>query len=225
MINRLPGLARNIADAAAAWGVPRREPIEADRPIPWRDSGGIQRYRRVQSTQLDPNRCLEAATAAHATATASTAVAAHADRTSMRLGTQPHRYLAAAYLHAAQTTPAPAAIRWAEIVEAIDHRLVAGPDWPALAAALDQAAAAGYNLRINLPRLAAAEPLPDRLPACELRYRLINEEPAAGTLLPRGVALAASAVQDAAVNRTRQATPDRATVASPQPRAGPAPSR
>ena len=224
MINRLPGLARNIADAAAGWGVPRREPIEADQPIPWRDSGGVQRYSCVQSTQLDPNRCLEAATAAHAAATASTAVAAQADRTSMRVGTQPHPYLAAAHLNAAQTTPTPAASRWAEIVEAIDHRLVAGPDWPALAAALDQAAAAGYNLTINLPRL-AAEPLPDRLPAGELRYRLINEEPAAGTVLPRGVALAASAVQDAAVNRTRQATPDPATVASLQPRAGPAPSR
>jgi hypothetical protein len=225
MINRLPGLAHNIADAAAGWGVPRREPIEADQPIPWKDRGNIQRYSRVQSTQLDPNRCLEAATAAHAAATASTAVAAQADRTSMRLGTQPHRYLAAAYIHAAQTTPTPATIRWAEIVEAIDHRLVAGPDWPALAAALDRAEAAGYNLRINLPRLVAAEPLPDRLPACELRYRLINEEPAAGTLLPRGVALVASAGQDAAVDRTRQATRDRATVASPQPGAGPVPSR
>ena len=145
----------------------------------------------------------------------------------MRLGTQPHPHLAAAYIHAAQTTPAPAAIRWAEIVEAIDHRLVAGPDWPALAAALDQAAAAGYDLTINLPRLAAAEPLPDRLPASELRYRLINEEPAAGTVLPRGVALAAGAVQDAAaaVTRTRQAIPDPATVASLQPRGGPAPGR
>ena len=224
MINRLPGLARQIADAAAGWGVPRREPIEADQPISWRDRGGVQRYSSVQSTQLDPNRCLEAATAAHAAATASTAVAAQADRTSMRLGTQPHPHLAAAYIHAAQTTPAPAASRWAEIVEAIDHRLVAGPDWPALAAALDRAAAAGYDLTIHLPRL-AAEPLPDRLPASELRYRLINEEPAAGTVLPRGVALVAGAGQDAAVTRTRQATPDPATVASLQPRGGPAPGR
>jgi hypothetical protein len=71
------------------------------------------------------------------------------------------------------------------IAERIDPRLVQGPDWPPLAAALDRAAAAGYDVVHRLPVLAAAAPLPDRHPARELHWRLLDDWPAA--LPPRSV--------------------------------------
>ncbi len=60
----------------------------------------------------------------------------------------------------------------------IDARLLRGPDWPPLAAALGRAAAAGYDVVGRLPTLAAA-PLPQRHPARELHWRLLEDCPAA----------------------------------------------
>ncbi|GAB3314434.1 hypothetical protein GCM10027451_29380 [Geodermatophilus aquaeductus] len=71
---------------------------------------------------------------------------------------------------------------WEVLAGRIDPRLVDGPDWPPLAAALDRAAAAGYDPARRLPALAAATPLPARHPARELHWRLLEDCPAA---LPR----------------------------------------
>jgi hypothetical protein len=178
IINQLPVLAHDLAEAAPTWGIPRREPISACQPIPWRDHAGIVRYSQVQPRRLDPNRCLEAAAAARAAEIASTRAAAHADRTALRTGEQPRRYLAAAYIEAAVRTPRPAAVRWVRVVDAIAPRLAKGSDWPALADTLDRAAASGYDVAAHLPRLANASALPEWLPACELRYRLIRDHAA-----------------------------------------------
>jgi hypothetical protein len=68
---------------------------------------------------------------------------------------------------------------WSELVARIDARLVRGPDWPPLAAALTRAAAADYGVAVRLPALAAAAPLPARHPARELHWRLLDDCPAA----------------------------------------------
>jgi hypothetical protein len=68
---------------------------------------------------------------------------------------------------------------WRTTVERIDTRLLRGPDWPPLAAALARAAAAGYDVANRLPTLAASPPLPDRHPARELHWRLLDDCPAA----------------------------------------------
>jgi hypothetical protein len=66
---------------------------------------------------------------------------------------------------------------WSELVARIDARLVRGPDWPPLAAALTRAAAADYGVAVRLPALAAAAPLPARHPARELHWRLLDDCP------------------------------------------------
>ncbi len=68
---------------------------------------------------------------------------------------------------------------WEAVAERIDPRLVLGPDWWPLSAALIRAATAGYDVPTRLPALAAAEPLPDRHPARELHWRLLDDCPAA----------------------------------------------
>ncbi|MGY1631892.1 hypothetical protein ACI784_09335 [Geodermatophilus sp. SYSU D01186] len=68
---------------------------------------------------------------------------------------------------------------WEPVAERIDPRLRHGPDWPPLAAALDRAAAAGYDVAGRLPALATAAPLPYRHPARELHWRLLDDCPAA----------------------------------------------
>ncbi|SFP63382.1 hypothetical protein SAMN05660464_3778 [Geodermatophilus dictyosporus] len=73
----------------------------------------------------------------------------------------------------------PAGRAWEVLAARIDPRLVCGPDWPPLAAALDRAAAAGYDVAGRLPALAAVAPLPDRHPARELHWRLLDDCPAA----------------------------------------------
>ncbi len=60
-----------------------------------------------------------------------------------------------------------------------DARLLRGPDWPPLAAALRRAAAAGFDVAGRLPVLVAAAPLPGRHPARELHWRLLDDCPAA----------------------------------------------
>ena len=67
---------------------------------------------------------------------------------------------------------------WEAVAERIDPRLLLGPDWWPLSAALTRAAAAGYDVRARLQALAAA-PLPDRHPARELHWRLLDDCPAA----------------------------------------------
>ncbi|SDG04697.1 hypothetical protein SAMN05660662_0134 [Blastococcus aurantiacus] len=62
-----------------------------------------------------------------------------------------------------------------ELVIRIDARLVRGPDWLPLAAALSRAAFAGYDVAARLPVLAAAAPLPARHPARELHWRLLGD--------------------------------------------------
>ena len=69
--------------------------------------------------------------------------------------------------------------RWTELAAAVDPRLSTGAEWPRLAAALDRAAAASYDVPANLPRLAAEEPLPQHRPAAELYWRLLDDCPAA----------------------------------------------
>ncbi|WP_231486901.1 hypothetical protein, partial [Candidatus Blastococcus massiliensis] len=57
---------------------------------------------------------------------------------------------------------------WRQLVARVDARLVRGPDWLPLAAALARAATADYDVAARLPALAAAAPLPARHPAREL---------------------------------------------------------
>ncbi|SOC46100.1 hypothetical protein SAMN05660748_0046 [Blastococcus aggregatus] len=64
---------------------------------------------------------------------------------------------------------------WRQLVARIDARLVRGPDWLPLAAALARAATAGYDVAGRLPALAAAAPLPARHPARELHWRLLDD--------------------------------------------------
>ena len=76
---------------------------------------------------------------------------------------------------------------WRKLVVLIDARLVRDPDWLALAAALTRAAAAGYDVAVRLPALAAVAPLPDRHPARELHWRLLDNCPdALPALSPTG---------------------------------------
>lgn len=84
--------------------------------------------------------------------------------------------------------PVTSADRWADVGCGIDPRLVAGGDWAGLAAALDRAQQAGYNVQENLPRLAQQRPLPDEWPARTLQYRLVQDCEAAITPLPLQVA-------------------------------------
>jgi hypothetical protein len=64
---------------------------------------------------------------------------------------------------------------WTGLAATIDERLTQGPDWPALSSALDRAAASGYDVETNLPRLAARDDLPERHPARDLQYRLMAD--------------------------------------------------
>jgi hypothetical protein len=68
---------------------------------------------------------------------------------------------------------------WEAVAERIDPRLRDGPDRSPLSAALTRAAAAGYDVPARLHALAAAAPLPDRHPARELHWRLLDDCPAA----------------------------------------------
>jgi hypothetical protein len=92
-----------------------------------------------------------------------------------------------------QQTPAPdatdSARRWAPFVRtAAGEALIADPAWPGLAAGLDRAAASGWDVAANLPRLVAQQDLPARHPARELYCRLIDACDAAA---PAAVASAA----------------------------------
>jgi DNA primase len=74
--------------------------------------------------------------------------------------------------------------RWRRVADSIDPQLAASPGWGGLAATIDHAAQAGFDVETHLPRLAAETPLPDNAPAIELQYRLLAEvdiEPAHDT--------------------------------------------
>jgi len=73
---------------------------------------------------------------------------------------------------------------WVDVGRSIDPKLVAGADWSGLAAALDRASRAGYDVQQHLPRVAARSPLPDVRPARALHYRLVDECAAAITPMP-----------------------------------------
>jgi hypothetical protein len=77
------------------------------------------------------------------------------------------------------------ATRWQPLVEAL-VRAVALDEvgWPGLAAGLDRAAAAGWDVTANLPLLAAQRELPDRHPARELYCRLVGACAAASVSVP-----------------------------------------
>ena len=72
-----------------------------------------------------------------------------------------------------------------DVGRSIDPKLVAGVEWSGLAAALDRAWRAGYDVQQHLPRLAARSPLPDVRPARALHYRLVDECAAAITPMPQ----------------------------------------
>lgn len=78
----------------------------------------------------------------------------------------------------------PAELAWWAVVHRIDTRLVHGQDWPPLAAALARANAAGCDVNHLLPALVAGTPLPDRHPAREVHWRLLEDCPAALPDLP-----------------------------------------
>lgn len=84
--------------------------------------------------------------------------------------------------------------RWTELAAEIHPRLGAGPDWPQLAAAITRAHDAGYNVAINLPRLAAQQPLPRDRPAAELYWRLLEDCEAAEPPLTRAAVQASAYV-------------------------------
>ncbi len=74
----------------------------------------------------------------------------------------------------------PATERWHGLAASLSPALVGGDDWPPLANALDEAAAAGVDVDSRLPTLAAQPPLPDDTPAETLRARLLaSASPAA----------------------------------------------
>lgn len=63
---------------------------------------------------------------------------------------------------------------WGDVADDIDERIAESPTWPALNAALVDAASGGYDVAANLPQLAGESPLPTHDPAGELYYRLLN---------------------------------------------------
>ena len=68
---------------------------------------------------------------------------------------------------------------WLTSLERIDPRLARDPDWMALVMAIEHAAASGYDVEALLPALARTPPLPERHPARELHWRLLDACPAA----------------------------------------------
>ncbi|WP_137122034.1 MobF family relaxase [Segeticoccus rhizosphaerae] len=67
----------------------------------------------------------------------------------------------------------PAHERWAPLARELDSRLLAAPDWPALATIMEQARHEGHDVA-NLSRQFVADRALDNTPAQDLRYRLVN---------------------------------------------------
>jgi hypothetical protein len=76
----------------------------------------------------------------------------------------------------APTAGQPGEDRWYDTVRRIaGEAVVQDPGWPGLAAGLDRALAAGWDVPTHLPRLVAQVELPRRQPAGELYYRLLAD--------------------------------------------------
>lgn len=101
---------------------------------------------------------------------------------------------------------------WPAVLAAHEPRLIEGPDWAPLAATLARAQAAGYDLAARLPSLLAADPLPDRHPARELHWRLLEDCPAALPAPPSS----ARAAHPVAPPSTDPALPRPAVAAGPE---------
>jgi hypothetical protein len=75
--------------------------------------------------------------------------------------------------------------RWAGVArEAGGQAVLEDLGWPGLTAGLDRAEAAGWDVATNLPRLVQQDEMPDRHPARELYYRLMNDCEAAMPPVP-----------------------------------------
>ena len=75
-----------------------------------------------------------------------------------------------------QPVGAEPAERWAAIAgEAAGPAVLDDLGWPGLAAGLDRAQVAGWDVAEKLPGLVQQAPMPDRHPARELYYRLMND--------------------------------------------------
>jgi hypothetical protein len=172
LVNRLPDLAQALARAAASWGSNAAQPaIDSKVPVPWRDHTGVERYAGVAASRVDPLVSAKVAVAALAARHASAALSAHADRTALRLGDQPHPYLAKAYLAETRGAEPVSNSPWRSVVHRIDRRITADASWPSIARILDLAAAEGFDVGARLATFAID--LPDRQPALELTYRLL----------------------------------------------------
>ena len=66
-----------------------------------------------------------------------------------------------------------AQVRWAELADSVDSRLVEQADWKALASMFDDAAEQGHDVAAAVRQLVAEQPL-TALPAQDLRYRLVS---------------------------------------------------
>ena len=67
--------------------------------------------------------------------------------------------------------------KWAALCDAVDERITAYAHWPALAAQLDRAAAAGTDIGAVLHQVTADDALPDDHPARSLAYRVADVVP------------------------------------------------
>lgn len=96
---------------------------------------------------------------------------------------------------------------WRALATGISPRLPAGRDWALLVEAIQRAFDGGYDVTAQLPVLAAAQPLPAKLPARELYWRLLEACPSAapGT---RGVRARTSARPANGRNRTTTEPPN-----------------
>lgn len=67
--------------------------------------------------------------------------------------------------------------KWAAICDTVDERITSDPHWPALAAQLDRAAAAGTDIGAVLHQVTADNALPEEHPARSLAYRVADVIP------------------------------------------------
>ena len=96
--------------------------------------------------------------------------------------------------------------RWRDLADRTDKRLARDPHWPALAAALERADTAGYDVAAHLRRLANQRPLPDLHPARTLHHRLTTEAEAA--LTPPPLATRVRDAENATAQAAERAHPD-----------------
>jgi hypothetical protein len=74
--------------------------------------------------------------------------------------------------------------KWATLCDAVDERITADPHWPALAAQLERAAAAGTDIGAVLHQVTADNTLPEDHPARSLAYRVADVPQATPRLRP-----------------------------------------